>query len=452
MKGSKRIGFIAAAAVVAIAAALVCTTFAGCADIRSIYTINSTDYGLFANYHYSNGDDRSTFSLSGSGGEWVEISWDTQVKFNTLLIEESGSHVTEFEITVGNSAAPVYRQDEIGDLRLIYLGTTNADKIRITVTESDGDFKLTRLGVYNVPRDRDFVTTDLYFTSTESSNYLDPDVSLDAFADSNSIILSGNDFKYDADGSIGVDNDKLASAVSRLKSVNPFAEVYVLLTAADNDDDPVKVRNDAMGDNKSALGKNIVRMLSHSGADGIVFDFTDPGDMFSHNTYNDFIEYVRGLIPSPRQLGVYVNCDDSIFNDASKSYIDTFYVIAHNEDSSDVNPASFNVVCHAFEKMYEHDIPTSKVQISIPLFGMAADSSEDAPEYYPYSQAGLGQFDNAATIDGTKVYFNGYTLVRDKAAFAYGYGMKGVVLIDYAGDAGASYPYSLHKAIKASLL
>ena len=59
-------------------------------------------------------------------------------------------------------------------------------------------------------------------------------------------------------------------------------------------------------------------------------------------------------------------------------------------------------------------------------------------------------FDNIVDLHDKNIVFNGYTLVKDKTAFAYGYDMQGVVLIDYDKDA-ANYQYSLHNAVQSAL-
>lgn len=427
----------------------------GCNDIADIYKIESTDYGLFANYHYADGSDSSNFSLRGEEGEWVEISWDAPVTFNTLLIQESGSHVTQFEISVGNSTVPVYRQDEIGSLRLVYLGTVNTSSFRIKVTGSDGQFRLTDLGIYNVPRNRDFTVTDVCFVDPDSSDYISADSDTAYLSQATDVILAGDDFTYDKDGNIAVDTARLSAAVSGLRSLNPRVSVHVMLYASsDEDSSEVETRNAAMGDNRVEFGKSIVEILSQSGASGVVFDFTGKDDFFAHGKYNDFIEFVRGLVPSPRKLGVYVNSDSSIFNDASKHYIDTFYVVAHNDDPSSSDFASFRYVCDVFENIRSHNIPAAKVQITIPLYGKYADPETETALTYPYGGGdvvlAMGQYGNTTEIDGKTFAFNGYTLVKDKAAFAYGYGMQGVMLVDYDGDA-IGETLSLHNAVSAAI-
>ena len=425
----------------------------GCADIVDIYTIDSTDYGLYANYTYSDGSNRSAFDLRGKSGEYVDITWDSPVTFNTLLIRERGSHVKEFEITIGDSAAPVYRQDEVGALRMIYLGNVSASKLRIKVTSSDGEFRLTDLGIYNVPRNRNFAITDMYLIDPESDNYLDPDSDFSSFSSSTDIILTGEAFTYDKDGNIDYDAVKLVNAVKRLKSLNSGGAVHVLLRPAETEDDgAVDVLNSAMDDHESDFRENIVSLLYNSGADGIVLDLTEHGDIFSHGIYNDFVESVRGRIPSPYKLSVYVNSDVSVFNDASKSHIDTFYVISHGDDSN--NFASFSAFTRVLEKMYEHGIPPAKVQISIPLFGICTDDESGETATFAYGDEEIRKhmdlFDNIVDLHDKNIVFNGYTLVKDKTAFAYGYDMQGVVLIDYDKDA-ANYQYSLHNAVQSAL-
>lgn len=456
--GMKSHRFLPKIAAAAVLCAVLCSLFAGCSDIRDIYTIDSTDYGLYANYHYSDGSNKMNFSLRGEGGEWVEVSWDTPVTFNTLLIEESGSHVTEFEIYIGDSL--VYSQDEIGDLRLVYLGTVNTTSIRISVKSSDGAYNLTRLGVYYVPRNRDFAITDMYYVDPDSDDYLNDESDFSALAMSTDVILTGEPFAYGADGSISADVSKLAAAVTALKRINPGISVHVLLYAKPETDglSAAEVRENAMGDNRVAFGKSVVELLSLSGADGAIFDFVENPSVFSHGVFNDFIEFVRGLIPSPRQLGVYVSHDNATFDDASKSYIDDFYVVAFGMGDYSTNPASFASVCQVLEKLSDNGVPKAKVQLTIPLFGKALGTEENSAEretVYRYRDNDrwleLGYYDNSLTENGLTLSFNGYTMIKDKTAFAYGYGMSGVVLVDYDSDVSYSEALSLHRAVHAAI-
>ena len=42
-------------------------------------------------------------------------------------------------------------------------------------------------------------------------------------------------------------------------------------------------------------------------------------------------------------------------------------------------------------------------------------------------------------------------MIKDKTAFAYGYGMSGVVLVDYDSDVSYSEALSLHRAVHAAI-
>ena len=51
----------------------------GCSNIKNLFEVNATNLADYANFSYSNGDNKINFSLKASGEAWVKISWDSAV-------------------------------------------------------------------------------------------------------------------------------------------------------------------------------------------------------------------------------------------------------------------------------------------------------------------------------------------------------------------------------------
>ena len=123
-------------------------------------------YGLYNNLALGStvtsqdGKTSSTFKLSGKAEEtkYATIDLGKKTDFNTVVLKESGSKITLFEIYGSNSADSdydfLYQSDCIEGGHTCFLGDVSYRYLRIFVNMASGNFKLTGAEVYNIKSDK----------------------------------------------------------------------------------------------------------------------------------------------------------------------------------------------------------------------------------------------------------------------------------------------------------
>lgn len=431
--------------IVVFTLAILLGALVGCSNIKSLFEVNATNLADYANFTYSNGDNKINFSLKASGEAWVKISWDSAVVLNEIFLYENGNNVTGFEIYVNNEL--VSSQDGIGKMRNIYLGTTTATSVTVKVTSCKGTYKLTDIGIYNLPRNREFHST-AFVRLNENGDHFEG-VNLSQIKNYTDYIVYPLAY-FDSEGNINVSGSDLLSVTQKIRSFNYSAKIHLaILPMAEEDESENDVRHSAFKDFADVLSDNVASLLKGSDFDGAVFgfDFDFGENLFDYGAYNDFIETMRRKLMSPYEIGVFINPDALIFNKQSKKLIDNFYVLTPN--LSDNNAATFSeTVCETLETLQDSDLPKSKTYLTIPFYSYDKES-ETLYKYCDYADQ-LGKFGNVATTeDGKEICFNGYSFVRDMTAFCYDYGIAGILSVCPHYDVDGSL--SLANAIKEAM-
>lgn len=432
--------------VVVFALALLAGVLAGCSDIKNIFEVDATNLARFANFTYSNGDSKINFSLKSSEEAWVRISWDSAVVCNEIFLYESGNNVTGFEVYVNDVL--VSAQDEIGRMRNVYLGNVTATSITVKVTSCKGSYKLTDIGIYNLPRTRDFHSTAFIRLNEDGDPFDGVDISQ---------IKNYTDYivyplvHFDSQGNLTASGAELADVTQTIRSFNVSAKIHlaILPDPGENEDDN-DVRHSAFKNHADTLSENVAALLKNSGFDGAVFgfDFNFGENLFDYGSYNDFIETLRSKIMSPYEIGVFVNPDATMFNKQSKTLIDNFYVLTPNLDDNTACTFS-ETVCETLEQLKDGDLPKSKIYLTLPFYSYDKGSG-NLYKYCDYAEQYLGKYKNTVTLeDGTLLRFTGYAFVRDMAAFCYDYGVAGILSVCPHYDASGSL--SLASAIKEAM-
>lgn len=425
--------------------AIVAGALVGCSNITSLFDVNATNLAQYAKFTYSNGESKINFSLKASGEAWVKISWDSAVVCNEIFLYENGNNVTGFEVYVNDEL--VSSQDEIGKMRNVYLGTTSATSITIKVTSCKGTYKLTDIGIYNLPRSRDFHSTAFVRLNADGDPFEGVNLPL---------IKNYTDYivyplaTYDSEGNLNVNGSDLIDVTKKIRSFNFSAKIHlVILPAPGEDENENDVRHSALKDHAEDLSANIAALLKGSDFDGVVlgFDFSFGENLFDYGSYNDFVETLRGKIMSPYEIGVFINPDAMIFNKQSKKLIDNFYVLTPNLENGNASTFS-ETVCETLEKLKDNDLPKSKTYLTLPFYSYDKENST-LYQYRDYADQ-LGEYGNTVTVDeDTVLRFTGYSFVRDMTAFCYDYGIAGILSVCPHYDATGAL--SLSNAIKEAI-
>lgn len=410
--------------VIVFTLATLCGVLAGCSDIKTLFDVNATNLADYANFSYSNGDNKINFSLKASGEAWVRISWDSAVAFNEIFLYENGNNVQNFEVYVNDNL--VSSEYGIGKMRNVYLGYTTATSVTIKILSSNGTYKLTDIGIYNLPRNRDFHST-AFVRLNENGDPFDG-VNLSQIKNYTDYIIYPLVY-FDSEGNLNANGAELSAITRKIRSFNYTATIHLMiLPESDEETSENDVRHSAFKDNAEKLADNVASLLKSSGFDGAVFgfDFDFGENLFDYGSYNDFIEILRGKIMSPYEIGVFIRPDAKMFNKQSKKLIDNFYVQTPNLDDN-TQSSFYNTVCQTLEKLKDSDLPKSKTYLTVPFYSY--DKESDTLYKYCDYAADLGKFGYKVTAGETEVPFNGYSFVRDMAAFCYDYGIAGTVSV-----------------------
>ena len=420
-------------------------TLVGCSDIKNLFEVDATNLADYANFTYSNGDNKINFSLKASDEAWVRISWDSAVVFNEIFLYESGDNVTGFEIYVNDEL--VSSQDGIGKMRNVYVGTTTATSVTVKVTSCKGSYKLTDIGIYNLSRSRDFHSTAFVRLNDDGDPFSGVDLSL---------LKNYTDYliyplvTFDSSGNLNVNGSDLTEVSQKFRSFNLSAKLHlVIIPAPTADEDDNDVRHSALKDHAEELAANISTLLKASGFDGAVlgFDFSFAENLFDYGAYNEFIETLRGKLMSPYEIGVFINPDAKIFNKESKRLIDNFYVVTPNLNDNTAGTFA-ETVCDTLETLKDSNLPKSKTYLTVPFYSYDKET-ETLYKYADYAEQ-LGKYGNTVTLDdGTSLRFAGYTFARDMTAFCYDYGIAGILSVCPHYDVSGSL--SLAAAIKDAM-
>ena len=292
---------VALLAVVAIAIPIAAAAFSGCGPVE-------TPDEIAANYQ--NLAESGEFEVaSGDKGDAAVFSFGKEITFNTLVMREKGSEITQFSLYKDGESEPFYSSDLIEDYRVCSFEPITASKISIKVDACDRGWKLDSLEAYMIDRQaRDdfrimgYITVDSLCAPVldadeglEDGSYGDQDGGIDesyteVFEQVTQFnMIAGVYFK--GDGSIvykdisNRDGDGKADfryALDKLRGMAPDAEIVVTLLGNKNDisadgyDNTIDRHNAAMGDNAAKLTESILAFIDEWGVDGVSFDYEYP--------------------------------------------------------------------------------------------------------------------------------------------------------------------------------
>ena len=135
---------VALIAVVAIAIPIAAAAFSGCGPVETPDEIASNYPNLAAD---------GVFEVaSGGEGDAAVFSFGKEITFNTLVMREKGSKITQFSLYKDGESEPFYSSDLIEDYRVCSFEPVSASEIVVRADSCDGGWKLDSLEAYMIDR------------------------------------------------------------------------------------------------------------------------------------------------------------------------------------------------------------------------------------------------------------------------------------------------------------
>lgn len=480
------------AMLIAIFAAISAFAFAGCSastpdEIADNYTDLAAD-GSFA-------------ASSGGKDDSAVFSFGKEISFNTLVLREKGSSITQFSLYADDAEEPFYSSDLIEDYRVCSFTPVTASSVRIAVDACDGEWSLKDAEAYLIDKKASddfrimgYITVDSLcnpVTVGDGDDSIgDQDGGIDesytaVFEAVTQFNMIGSVY-FDAQGKLyykdissygdGSDNGEEAFgyALEKLRAMKADdAEIVVTILGNDafvNDGytDTIGRHNAAMGDNADALTANIIAFLDKWDLDGVSFDYEYPSFYGDFKTYGEYLLSLREALDAKYDGEMLLTAAISdwcmgTFKFSSKymEALDQIEVMAYDLFDDRGYHSTFYRACYQIvENCRKNGADMSKVHLGVPYYSRPVDGGQFWGNYKVVSStlppSNLYTFDEPyTTLDGgtgnAANYFNDRQMIYDKTSYAIDLGLGGIMIWHMACDDTSDLGRSLTGAIAQAI-
>lgn len=471
----KKYYFIKALSLV-LAVILISMSFSSCAAVKVKDSGFYSDYSYIDKLSFKDKNGENTKSFDGVDGDYFDISLDASTVIDTVVLKEKGDNITDFEIFVKQNGefVSIYKQDLVGSFRYCAFSDVNTNEIRVQVHKtSSGSFTLSSIDVLNSQHDSDFKVTSYVVADRV---YDINSVEAEHFSVITDVILFGtavfdetghitfNSTEIDGKTVSGEDVLKKAMANIRQVSQNKNIRFYIniLGPSGENDDEKQELHTECFKNHSTNFIKNINTMLTDYGVDGVFFDYEFPYAAKHMRAFSDFIVLLDKNIESGKKIGAaLVPWGKSLSADA-KEALDYVEIMAYDLFDSNGYHSTFASQGGAFALDYFNNkgYDMDKCDFGVPFYARPVDADAVWLDYNSAYET-LGKFSNVDTsvvdVDdehkqySVARYYNSYQMIFDKTAFAYDYGVGGMMVWHYSCDAPTDSGLSLFDAMAKAI-
>ncbi len=404
----------------------------------------------------------------------IDITFSDIVEFDTIVLKEKDNNITDFSISIKKTDGnfeEVYKQERVGKYRYCVLDETVTDAIRITINASkDNTFKLKDIDVLNVNNNKneDFRVTSylvcqwFYGNEFELSkiNIVTDIILFDVarFDEYGNVYLQ--DFQFNG---VTVSGDKVfRDIIADLKIANPDIKIHCNILGPDGDYINKEIlHSQAFVEYDDILIDNLLDLLKTYNFDGLYFDYEYPYSKECIKDYSKFLVKLDSYMDDYILGAALAHWGANLTNKAIRA-LDRVAIMSYDDMNDTNRHAEFSSVggALAIEDFEEKGYDLSKCDLGLPFYGRTHGGEEAWPSYAniapdltsPFQNYVNKSYLNGGTFgDGLVTSFNGVQLIKDKTAFAYDYGLGGVMVWHYTCDVPYEDDLSLFKAIQNSL-
>ena len=410
-------------------------------------------------------------------GTFIEIKFDKETTFDTVVLEEVGNQIEKFSIWLTDNDGEdysIYEQDRIGEYRYCEIGEHTAQSLKICINASnESQYELKKIDVLNVQdnKNEDFRVTSYIVCPTYYANGTVDTEKIQSITD---VILfgiarfneKGEIYLQDSDinGQLVSGDEIFKKIITDLRTANPDIKIHCNALGPDGIDaaDKEKLHSQAFKKNDDKLITNILNLLETYDFDGFFFDYEYPYEKKSIRHYSNFLvkldeamdNYILGAALANWNCNLSKNAIEALDRVEIMSYDDTWsFPNAHAEFAS-VGGAL------AVKSFIENGYDLSKCDLGLPFYGRTHNGEEAWPSYEqiaadldnnPFKNRIAKSYLTGDTSGEITTSFNSVQMIRDKTAFANDYGLGGVMVWHYSCDVPYESDLSLFKAIQTSL-
>lgn len=432
-----------------------------------------SEYSIRSSAKFMSADSAEVKSqLSGKDGDYIDIVFDGEQTVDTVVLNEKGDNITEYEISVKQNGefVLIYKQDKVGSIRYCAFDNTETDAVRVKINSTrEGEFELTNIDILNVKHSRDDFRIMTYATadSIYKSEAIDPA----AFEIITDVALFGavkfdeggniefNDYEIDGETVNGM--DALKKNIENIKAVDPKnrVKIYINILGPDGDDykDKEDLHTEVFKNKSDTLISGIKEMLEELSADGIYFDYEYPYKGKSMKAYSDFLVKLDTDLGDNYKLGIAAGpWGKKLSKDAQKA-VDYIEVMAYDMFDEDGYHAAFasNGGALSLDFFSKAGYDMAKCDLGVPFYARPVNQDALWLSYNTVYEK-LGKFTNtdSSTIDvedkkdyNITRYYNSYQMVMDKTAYSFDCGAGGMMVWHYSCDARVDTGMSLFAAM-----
>ncbi len=435
----------------------------------------------FTNYEVDYADQ----AVRGDYENGFILSFDGPTTFNTIVLKEEGSKVTEFSIYYTDEEGQekfIYKQDLIEAYRYCSFATITAKSIRVEI-KAEGEWNISDVEVYNMGKTHDgnFRVT-AYVVSQYS--YKKESLEKEHFKAINHVNLISTVF-ISAEGEIyfldnvidGVLVDGQTIFETSLANVREVIEdgTTIVATLLGQDQNgsglsQIAIHESVFTTHKENFVKNALAFREKYDLDGLSFDYEYPETI---EQYANMFEACRSLkegMPAGSlmtiALGTWAVYKPFIFDKALMECVD--WVESMNYDEMREDPhhyhSTFSTSCYDFFKNIDtiNDVfgkdatytytDVGDVNLGLPFYSRPTDGRGYWGEYKGVAES-LGKFNNVKYDEYHNgellppTYYNSYQMIYDKVTYCIDQGIGGVMVWHYTCDMPWDSGLSLWRAI-----
>lgn len=440
-------------------------------------------------------------SDSGGQGDFAEFSFGKEITFNTLILRESGSKITQFSLFKDDEDEPFYSSDLIEAYRVCSFEPITASKVRIRADKCDKKWSLKSLEAYYIDkkagddfRIMGYITVDSLCMPVldadegmEGGSYGDQDGGIDEsytavfetvtqFNLISGVYFTGaGEIVYkDIASHEGSGEEDFEYALAKLRRMAPSAEIVVTVLANDNalcDDgyaDTISRHNAAMGANAATLTKNLLELIDRWGVDGISFDYEYPSSSEDYRTYGEYLISLRKALDEKyggKKLLTAAIADwcmgKRTFKREYMDALDQIEVMAYDLFDERGYHSTFYKACYQIvENCRKNGADMSKVHLGVPYYSRPVNQDSFWGNYKVVSSvlppSNVYTFPEPYTdLDGNSGsapnYFNDRQMIYDKTSYAIDMGLGGMMIWHMACDDTQNLEKSLTGAMKQAI-
>jgi len=468
----KRVSILLVVLILAVSSA---TAFAIVGDMMVPDEISFTNYEV----------DYADYAVREDFEDGFTLTFEEPMTFNTVVLKEKGSLVTEFSIYYTDKEGQekfIYKQDLIEGYRYCSFARITAKSIRVEV-KADGEWDITDVEIFNMGKTYD---GEFRVTAYAVSQYTYKKESLEkehfkAITHVNlisTVFFTPEGEIYFLDNVIDgvlVDGETIfeTSLANIREVVQEGTTIVATLLGQDQNGSglsQIAIHESAFTTYKENFIKNALAFREKYDLDGLSFDYEYPEKV---EEYANMFEVCRALkegMPAGSlmtiALGTWAVYKPFIFDKALMECVD--WVESMNYDEMREDPhhyhSTFSTSCYDFFKNIRtiNDVfgkeatytytDVKDVNLGLPFYSRPTDGRGYWGEYKAVAED-LGKFTNVKYDEyyGGELlpptYYNSYQMIYDKVTYCIDQGIGGVMVWHYSCDAPWDSGLSLWRAI-----